>query len=451
MINVRRFVPRVLHNLRHWLYAWWGSVIYRQPSQELLVIGVTGTSGKSTTVYLLRQLLEAAGHTVGALSTIEFYLAGNSKLNDKKMTMLGRTQIQKYLRAMVRAKCDIAIIETTSEGAVQFRHRFVNYDTIVLTNLYPEHIESHGSFDAYKAAKLGIFSYVANGQRKKLNGVQVPKTAIVYGHSEYAPEFLAYPFEKKIVFGRADKPMRLDAGTHDRLQASAIRATSDGLYFSVEDQALHAPILGAHNVMNILSALVVARSLGIGWPTIAKAVTQFRAVPGRLEFISEARSLGIRVMVDYAFEPVAIEALYQVIKSFQPKKIIHVFGAAGGGRDRARRAILGKFIGEQAQICLVTNEDPYDEDPMAIVQEVASAVRSAGKIDDETLFIIGDRRDAIEKAIGLASPGDMVLITGKGSEQGIVARGRIIPWDDRVVARQIIIEELALQPQYEIK
>ena len=202
--TAKKLIPRRLVRLYHFFYAWYGAFKYNHPSEELLVIGITGTSGKSSTAYFLRQILEKAGFKVGVLSTIEFCVAGDCKLNDKKMTMLGRTEIQSYIRKMVDKKCDIAIIETTSEGYLQHRHRFINYDMIVLTNLYPEHIDSHGSFENYKAAKLGIFRYVAGCKSKKdvggypdnpdlrING----KVAIVNHGSKYKDEFLKYDFEK---------------------------------------------------------------------------------------------------------------------------------------------------------------------------------------------------------------------------------------------------------------
>ena len=150
MTAIRKLFPKPIRNLWHLLLAWFGAVKYRHPSEKILVIGITGTSGKSSTIFFLRQLLEDSGYKVGSLSTIDFYIAGESKLNDQKMTMLGRMQIQKYLRLMVDKGCQIAIVETTSEGAVQYRNRFINYDLMVLTNLYPEHIEAHGSFENYK-------------------------------------------------------------------------------------------------------------------------------------------------------------------------------------------------------------------------------------------------------------------------------------------------------------
>ncbi len=413
MINtkriVKKFIPKSLLDLRHLWFAWWGSVVYHHPSEELLVIGVTGTSGKSSTIHWLRQLLEAAGFVVGSLSTVDFYVAGKEKLNDQKMTMLGKMQIQKYLREMVAAGCQIAIIETTSEGAVQYRHWFINYDIIVLTNLYPEHIESHGSFEKYKEAKKSIFRYVAKCKRKEnrnVLGELIPKVAIVNGESEYANEFLAFSFDQKLRFVSTDAPP--------------------------------TNVLGDHNKYNLAAAATVARTVGVSEQMLTAYSLELSAPPGRIEFITEAEKRGFRVIVDYAFEPVAISALYAVVKELNPKRIIHVFGSTGGGRDVSRRFTVGKFVGEQADICIVTDEDPYDDDPVGIMNDVATAVKTTGKSEGKNLFIISDRRDAINKAIGWALPGDVVLVTGKGSEQGMAVHGQIVPWDDRVVVRECL-------------
>ncbi len=397
-----------IKNLFHFFYAWLGAIWYGYPSEELLVIGVTGTSGKSSVIYFLKQVLESIGFKVGALSTIEFCVAGKCQLNDKKMTMLGRMFIQKKLREMANAGCQIAIIETTSEGYLQHRHRFINYDTIVLTNLYPEHLEAHGGFENYKNAKLGIFKYVSQCNRKreikKLRNWETVKTAIVNGGSEYAEEFLKFGFDKKIVFGKIPP------------------------YF--------APIYGEYNAENLSAVIAVAKSLDIAEEKIKQAIAKIKSPPGRIEFIPEAEKLGFKVIVDYAFEPVALGELYKVVELIKPDHIIHVCGSTGGGRDKSRRPEIGKLAGEKADVVIVTNEDPYDENPMEIIKAVSAGVKKAGKEPVEIL----DRGEAIKKAIDLAQAGDLVLITGKGSEQAIaVAGGKLIKWDDREEVRKCLI------------
>ena len=446
---LKKIVPKSILNVGHLFYAWFGAMRYRHPSEKLFVIGVTGTSGKSTTVFLLRQFLEAAGYVVGSLSTIDFSIAGKNRLNDQKMTMLGKMQIQKYLREMVESRCQIAIIETTSEGRVQHRHRWIAYDAMVLTNLYPEHIESHGSFKKYKQAKLDIFYNAARyraGRKnaetigfpnlKKKNSTSLQKMCFVNGDIAEAEEFLsAGSFDARYVFGTR-KTSDLSIGY---FQLSNIQTEKNGISFLIQNKRFETPLFGRHNAMNMTAAVAVAETVGVSASLLQKKAKILEQIPGRIEFIAESRPFGFDVIVDYAFEPKAMEALYGVVLQREPKRIIHVFGSTGGGRDKARRQILGAYIGERANLCIITDEDPYDENPLDIINTVFEAVRQTGKQEGKSVWKIFDRRDAIEEAVGLAAPGDLVLITGKGSEQAMcVAHGKKIPWDDRAIVRQAL-------------
>lgn len=436
--KLKKITPTFIRNARHFFYAWWGAIKYNHPSEEILVIGVTGTSGKSTTITLLRQLLEKSGHIVGSLSTIDFYVAGEKKLNDKKMTMLGKMEIQKYLREMVDQKCTVAIIETTSEGRLQHRHRFINYDIMVLTNMYPEHIESHGSMKKYVQAKLDLFSYASHIKRKILQSKKMEKIAIVNGNTEYSSRFLRFSFDKKFLFGTEDKKIANKHYSKKAIIAKDINVSKTGLEFTIHELGFHPAMFGEYNISNIAGVVAVARALDIPWSTIQEAVDLFHNVDGRIEFIPEAASIGIQVIVDYAFEPGAMEELYKVVDLLAPKRVIHVFGSTGGGRDVERRFSVGTFVGKHADICIVTDEDPYDDDPKQIIDDVAGAVEKTGKKKNKSLFTFLDRKEAIQKAITMATSGDLVLVTGKGSEQAMVVKGELIPWDDRNIVRNVL-------------
>jgi len=404
-----------IKNLLHFFYAWYGAFKYKYPSEELLVIGITGTTGKSSVIHFLRQVLEQAGYIVGSLSTVDFYVAGEEKLNDQKMTMLGKMQIQKYLRVMLDKKCDIAIVETTSEGRLQHRHQYINYDIIVLTNFYPEHIESHGSFENYKQAKLDIFKYVSNCKVKRQG-----KVAIVNGQSEYADEFLQFPFVQKLKFKVAE-----------------VKANKEGLSFSLAGVNYWAPLYGEHNAENLAAVVTIVKSLKVSEEKIKQAFKNLLSAPGRIEFISEAVKHGFQVIVDYAFEPVALQKLYEVVALIKPSgRIIHVCGSTGGGRDKVRRRTIGQLVGERANIFMVTDEDPYEENPQEIIKTVSKAAQEAGKKLGVDLFEILDRKEAINKAIALAKTGDLVLVTGKGSEQAMCVKSGMIAWDDRQIVRE---------------
>ncbi len=415
---IKKFIPKSLKKIYHFTLAKLAAFVYGYPSRKLIVVGITGTGGKSSTVYLLTRLLESAGWSVGATSTVFFKIGKWEKLNDKKMTMLGGWQTQKMLRQMVRAGCKVAIIETTSQGIEQYRHLDIDYDVAVLTNLYPEHIEAHGGFDNYKQAKGKLFALLSKKRQKS-----IPKTIIVNADDEHAEYFLNFTAENKIKFGITDlQDLKLDG---------------QGIHFFWNNARFDLPLLGKFNAYNALCALTIAKSLRLSVEEITKAAPAMQNIPGRLEFIDNGQPF--KIIVDYAYEPKAMEGLYETIKMIPHQKVIHVLGATGGGRDKARRPILGQIAGEQSNYVIITNEDPYDEDPLEIINQVAGGALKAGKKEGENLWKILDRREAIGKALALAQAGDLVLITGKGAEQAIcIAKEKKIPWDDRAVVRELL-------------
>lgn len=420
----KKNIPKKIKNFYHLFWAYLGKIIYHNPSKDMIVIGVTGTSGKSSVIHFLRSVFESVGLKVGSLSTVDFYIAGEKIENDQKMTMLGKMQIQKYLKKMLEKKCDIVIVEVSSEGVVQFRHKFINFDTILLTNLYPEHIESHGSFENYKNAKKKFFFDTAKLKRKIIKNKIIKKTAVVNSNNDYFQEFLNFNFENKITFNALD----LD-----------YQVSKNGLNFKYKNYSYNPKLFGEYNVSNLLAVIEIAQNLDIKNEEIVKAVNKLSPVPGRIEFISEASGKDFQVIVDYAFEPVALEELYKVVNILDKNRIIHVFGSTGGGRDKSRRQKIGLLAGKKADICILTDEDPYDEDPLEILKEVEKGVLKTGKILNKNYFKILDRKEAIKKAISLAQAKDIILITGKGSEKTMcLANNKTISHDDREVVRKYL-------------
>lgn len=419
---IRRFIPESLISMYHWLLARIAAVVYRHPSERLVIIGVTGTNGKSSTVQFIGRILEYVGETVGWTTTVGFKVGTRQWVNDKKMTMLGRFATQRLLRDMVRAGCRYAVIETSSQGILQHRHVGIHYDVAVFTNLTPEHIEAHGGFEAYKAAKGKLFAELVEARVKVINGQPVKKVSVVNALDPYAAYFLSFGAGEAYLFGK---------------NVEDVKITNNGTTFLIEGIKFVFKPIGRFNFENVLAAITTCQALGTPLQKIAEAVAVLEPVPGRLEVIDEARSF--TVIVDYAYEPAALGAVYEAIKLFGYKRLIHVTGSAGGGRDVARRAVLGKMSAEHDDVVIVANEDPYDDDPMQIINDVADAAAAEGKRDGVDLFRILDRQEAINKAILLAQPGDLVLITGKGSEPVMaVAHGRKIPWDDRAAARRAL-------------
>ncbi|NMC51879.1 UDP-N-acetylmuramoyl-L-alanyl-D-glutamate--2,6-diaminopimelate ligase [Candidatus Kuenenbacteria bacterium] len=434
---IKKLIPKFLLGWYHLGLAVLAKWYYSNPSGKLIVIGVTGTNGKSTTVNLIGKILEETGAKVGWTTTVNFKVAGKKWLNDKKMTMVGRMQLQKLLAEMVKAGCRYAVIETSSEGIKQHRHSGINYDVAVFTNLTPEHIESHGSFENYKKAKGKLFVHLMKCRRKIIAGQKVPKISVVNLDSEHADYYLNFPADKK--WGYTAKHKTQPTKLNNIIMADNVKIGTNGSEFEVENVKFTTKLPGEFNVENCLSAIATAGALNIGLEISKNALEKIDGVAGRMEFIDEGQNF--QVLVDYAPEPESMRRLYEFINNnLRIKgKIIHVLGSCGGGRDKSRRPVLGKMAAENAEAVIVTNEDPYDDEPIKIINEVAAGSEEIKKLGNKKVEVIKilDRREAIRKAIELAKENDLVLLTGKGAEQFIcVAKGEKIPWDERMVARE---------------
>lgn len=406
---IKKMIPKPLLQLYHYMLAKVAAFIYRYPSEDLIVIGVTGTNGKSSTVQFIAQILTEMGHKVGYTTTAGFFIAGEEIENKMKMTMPGRFYLQQLVKNMVKAGCEYAIVETSSEGIKQFRHLGINYDVAVLTNLTPEHIESHGSFEQYRLAKGQLFSHLTNMRRKKIDGEKVQKVSVVNIDDEHADFFTAYEADDLITFSWSSKEANIKART------------------------LQTPLQAKFQMMNAAGAVAAVVAAGLDQPSVIKAAKQLKSIPGRFESIDKNQPFN--VIVDYAYEPYALEALYEAVGHLKPERLIGVHGSAGGGRDKSRRFVIGKLAAEKEDVVIVTNEDPYDEDPREIIEEVARGAIEGGKIEDKNLHLIDDRQDAIDKAMELAREGDVVVLTGKGSEPVMaVAAGKKVPWSDKEAA-----------------
>jgi len=419
---LRKIVPKPVFQVYHWTLSILAAFLYGHPSRDLTVIGVTGTSGKTTTVEWIGQIIEHCGDSVGWATTNSFKIGAKESTNDTKMTMLGRFQTQKMLREMVRSGCKYAVIETSSQGIEQYRHLGIDYDLVLLTNLWPEHIEAHGGFENYKKAKGKLFAHCA-------------KTHVVNIGSEHAKYFLGFDADKKYGFSVS---RIADRGSSTvPVLAEKIKTTASGSSFTIKETKFHLGPIGLHNVENATAAIAATLALGFDIKLIADAVARLAVVPGRLEVINEGQPF--TVIVDYAFEPIALTKLFETIDMLDHKRVIHVLGSTGGGRDVSRRPKLGRLSAELADVTIVTNEDPYDDDPEEIIDQVAAGALEVGSKEGDDLYRILDRAQAIEKAILLADKGDIVLITGKGSEPVMaVKNGKTIPWDDRSEVRKVL-------------
>lgn len=423
-----------LKNLKHFLIAYFSYWRYGRPGRKMIVVGVTGTKGKSTTSRYIASVLQAGGFKVGLLSTVEFQIGEKRWLNDKKMTMLGLGQIQKMLSDMVTAGCQYVVVETSSEGILQYRHFGLHYDIAVFTNLGTEHGERHGGFENLRADKGKLFAELSKHGHKILNGKKIEKIILANLDDANADFYLNYWADKKIGY-------TLKATTNSQVSnifSGKINSSDDhGTDFEVDNYKYHLNLVGDFNVYNALAALAVGQSQNISEDKIASGLDNVKMLEGRMEFIEEGQDF--KVIVDYAHEPMSFTELFKTLRKITKDKVIAVIGSDGGGRDVGKRAKMGEVAGQLCDFVVISDVNCYDEDPKQIAEMLAAGARQSEKKDDQDLFVVVDRFKGIQKAFSLAKPGDVVVITAKGTEPYIaVANGEKIAWDDRTVAREIL-------------
>jgi UDP-N-acetylmuramoyl-L-alanyl-D-glutamate--2,6-diaminopimelate ligase len=390
-------------------------LIYGIPGRSLKVIGVTGTNGKTTTVNIIAQLFEKAGYKVGLSSGIKFKVGQKEWENTLKKTTLGRLKIQKILRQMASARCDVVIIEVTSHALVQSRLCGVKFDTAVLTNITEDHIEYHGSREAYIDAKKKLF---ANNPRLAV----LPKADPVFEN------FNKLPAEKRLSYGFKNADLTAVNETYEPT------STVFELDYVNGKTKISLPLPGEHNIENALAAAAVALGWGISVDDVASSLAALEPIPGRYEPIDCGQDFS--VIVDYAHAPDSLEKLCAFYKKSTNGRLIIVFGATGGGRDKYKRPHMGEVADKYCDIIIVTDDDPYTEDRQSIIDAVASGVKN--KNEGTTLLKIMDRREAIGKAISLAQKDDTVLVAGKGCEKVIMLSDKPTPWSDAAVIRETI-------------
>lgn len=419
--KIRRVIPSTIFKtfqpIYHWTLSFLAALWYRFPSRKIKVIGVTGTKGKSSTVEILNAILEESGYKTALSSTIRFKVGELSSENLYKMTMPGRFAIQRIIRKAVKHKCDYIIIEMTSQGSLLYRHRFIQLDALIFTNLAPEHIEAHGSYENYISSKLDIADRLVKSKKKD-------KVLIVNADDKESYRFLEYNADRKITYSIND--------------ARPYEIKRENISFTLNNKVVISQLSGLFNLYNILAAISTAKSHGVSDETIIRAIEKFDGIPGRVQKIESMKSdiakQDFTVIVDYAHTPDSLEKLYQV---FQSSKNICVLGGTGGGRDSWKRKEMGRIADQYCDEIILTDEDPYDEDPRKIVDDVARGITS------QIPTIIMDRREAIREAIHRAQSGDSILITGKGTDPYIMGlRGLKTPWNDARIAKEEIEREL---------
>ncbi len=396
-----------LQPIYHYLLSLAGALLYRFPARSMYVIAVTGTKGKSSSTEILNAILEKAGYKTALTNTIRFKIGDTSERNLFKMSMPGRFFMQNFLHRARKAGCTHVVLEMTSEGAKQFRHKWIDLDAFLFTNISPEHIESHGSYEKYRAAKLDIAHQIEISRK--------PNTILAINKDDgEASRFLAFAAKNKIPYS-----------IHD---AEPFNVDDHGTFFTFHGVRIEPKLIGLFNIYNALGAATVAHAMGVPVETIKAGIEGLSGILGRVEKVSIGGKQNFDVVVDYAHTIDSLEKLYG---AFPNQRKICVLGNTGGGRDTWKRPGMAKVADTCCDHIILANEDPYDEDPQKIIDEMRVAITQK---PCETII---DRRSAIARAISLARPGDAVLISGKGTDPYIMeAGGKKTPWSDVEVARE---------------
>ncbi len=418
--TIRNIIPTKVFNFLnpayHYVLAYCSAVIYGFPSRQIKVIAVTGTKGKSSTVEIINTIFEEAGYKTALSNTIRYKVGDESHKNLFKMSMPGRFFSQKLLRKAVNQGCQYMIMEMTSQGAMIYRHRFIEIDILVFTNISPEHIDAHGSYENYLNSKISIAKNMSHSTKKD-------RTIVANADDKESDRFLECLSENKMGYSIYDVEPYL--------------IKKEGIDFNFNGRLVHSHLSGLFNLYNLLAAITVARSQRVSENEIISALSKIGSIPGRVEkVVAEDTKIkqDFEIVIDYAHTADSLEKFYEIFKN---NINICVLGGTGGGRDVKKRAEMGHIADEHCSHIILTNEDPYDEDPQKIINDVASGIKN------HTPTIIMDRRLAINEAIKLAKTGDAVLITGKGTDPYIMGpKGSKIPWSDSQIAKEEVTKIL---------
>jgi len=401
-------------------------LVYWFPSKNLNVIGVTGTNGKTTTVNLITKVLEEAGFKVGMASTINFQIGDQKWTNNTKQTTMSPFTLQKLLRKMVKEKCTHCVLEVSSHAITQSRVMGVNFDTAVFTNVTEDHIEYHGNFQMYLQAKGGLFKRLNRSKRK----VGIPKISVLNADDPNYDYFDQFIVDRKFTYS-------LDKGT---CYASNIELSPEGSNFTLNipnhSIEVNLEIPGEFNIHNALAAATVALANNIKLEAVKRALEASHGVKGRLEVVDVGQPFS--VIVDYAHSTDSLQKLLELYKKVTAGKLFVVFGATGGGRDKAKRPKMGAIADELADYIILTNDDPYEEDEWQIIEMIAEGIK---RKEGDRLWKIPHRYEAIRLACTLAKEGDTIVIPGLGAQEVQVVGKEMIPWSDQAAVREILTRE----------
>jgi UDP-N-acetylmuramoyl-L-alanyl-D-glutamate--2,6-diaminopimelate ligase len=392
------------------------SARYGNPAIGLKVIAVTGTNGKTTTVNYINEILKEASYKTAMFSTAVVEVAGQRKLNDLNMTVADTATMQRFFRDAKRAHVDYVVLEVTSIALHQHKLDGVPILAAIMTNLTQDHLDAHKTMERYAEAKAKLF---------KLD----PEFIVLNRDDEWFEYYNQFPAgSQKITYGKHEDAEAKIEYTKLYKKGSEARVVIDH-QTKVE---LATALPGEFNIYNMTAAAAVSYVLGISVTDIVEGVANLEGVPGRFERVVDG--LGYDVIVDYAHTPDALDKLLEAAKSITKNRVILVFGATGD-RDKTKRPLMGDIAAKRADRIILTDEESYNEDPKAIRDQVLEGIEKAGA--GAKVTEIADRREAIEKALSIATKGDTILITGMGHEQFRIVNGEKLPWNDAAVVREI--------------
>lgn len=409
--------------------AYLAATFYDYPARKMMVIGVTGTDGKTTTANLIFEILKAAGQRAGLISTVNAVIGDEIIDTGFHVTTPEATDVQHYLAKMVDAGLSTVVLETTSHGLTQHRVTGCEYDIAVITNITHEHLDYHNTYEEYRAAKVGLFTSLADTAEKPTGN---PRLAVL-NRDDASYDYLAgIVTVNQISYGLNG------AG---ELTALDIVSSPSGVDFTISGEgieaAAHSNLPGTFNVSNCLAAIAAALGVGIDLQTAVEGIARMKGVPGRMEAIDMGQPFN--AIVDFAHTPNALKVTLETAREMAKKRVIAVFGSAGL-RDRQKRRLMAEVSLSLADLTILTAEDPRTESLDTILSQMAEAAESARGIEGKTFFRVPDRGDAIRLAVQLAKPGDLVIICGKGHEQSMCFETTEYPWDDRIALRAALAE-----------
>jgi UDP-N-acetylmuramoyl-L-alanyl-D-glutamate--2,6-diaminopimelate ligase len=401
------------------------STFYGHPSRDLMVIGVTGTDGKTTTTTMIQQMLLSARRPAGSMSTVDIRVGDSVDVNETRQTTLEALEVQEQLARMRDSRLELVVIESSSHGLALQRVVGVDFDVAVFTNIAHEHLDFHKTIEAYREAKASLIDLTAQSVDKG-----IAKTAVLNRDDPSYAYLVNRPIARRITYG-----IQMDAD----LKASRVDPTPEGLRLEASTPlgplVVRLKLSGRWNAANALAAAAAGVAVGLSLDEIRDGLERLRGVSGRMERVDLGQPFS--VIIDYAHTPQSLEKVLRELRAITKGKLIAVFGSAGD-RDREKRPWMGEIAARLSDYAVFTNEDPREEDPMAILSEIAAGAEEVGWKEGENYDRIENRRQGIAEAIRRARPGDTILLAGKGHERSIlIGRGKEA-WDERAAAEDAI-------------